>query len=58
MKKAVSSVLVCVLLCACGKALVEDVYYQLSDDCDDLLNKWTVNFNYVGEMCENFGIGC
>ena len=24
-------------------------YSQLSDDCDNLLNKWTVSFNYVGE---------
>jgi len=56
--KKPSSVLLCVVLCAWGEALVEVVYYQLSDDCDNLLNKWTVNFNYVGKMCENIGIGC
>ena len=28
-------------------------YIQLSDDCDNLLNKWTVDFNYVGDY-DNF----
>ena len=33
-------------------------YPQLSDDCDNLLNKWTVDFNYGNNFCDNYGWGC
>ena len=39
-------------------SIVTFSYAQLSDDCDNLLNKWTVGFNYGNEFCDNYGWGC
>ncbi len=29
-------------------------YGQLSDDCDNLLNKWTVTFTHIGDYDDIF----
>ena len=39
-------------------SIVSFSYAQLSDDCDNLLNKWDVNFNYGNNFCNNLGWGC
>ncbi len=33
-------------------------YSQVFDYCGNVMNKWTVSFGYVGEMCDKYGIGC
>ena len=33
-------------------------YGQVFDYCDDVMNKWTVNFNYGNNFCDKFGLGC
>ena len=33
-------------------------YSQVYDNCGNLIDKWTVHFTYVGEMCDKYGLGC
>ena len=39
-------------------SIVSFGYTQISDKCDNLINKWTVDFNYGNEFCDNYGWGC
>ena len=39
-------------------SIVTFSYSMIYDKCGNILNQWTVDFNYAGEMCENFGVGC
>ncbi len=38
--------------------IVNFYYSQVFNECGDIMNKWTVSFGYVGEMCSKYGLGC
>ncbi len=33
-------------------------YGQVFDYCDNVMKKWTVDFNYGNDFCDKFGLGC